>query len=106
MGISYLTRHLLPYAETVSLGGQSDQYEPPQVRAVVIDGPSLVYHVYHRLLAWTESSCDVLDVQPTCDEVSRGVASFLLQLTELGVEMYWGIYTVCHILSFKPLTSS
>lgn len=88
MGIPYLTRYLLPYAETVSLGTHGDRDEPPQVHAVVIDGPSLVYHVYHRLFAWTDSSCDVLDVQPTCDEVSCGVASFLFQLTGLGVEMY------------------
>lgn len=88
MGISHLTKHLLPYAETVSLGRQNGQDEPPRVHAVVIDGPSLVYHVYDRLLAWTDPSCDILDVQPTCDEVSRGVVSCLLQLADLGVEMY------------------
>lgn len=87
MGISYLTKHLLPYAETVSLGRQNGQDVPPQVHAVVIDGPSLVYHVHDRLLAWTDPSCDILDVQPTCDEVSRGVVSCLLQLANRGVEM-------------------
>lgn len=87
MGISYLTKHLLPYAETVSLGRCADQVEPPRVQAVVIDGPSLVYHIYDRLLASTDPSCDVLDVQPTCDEVSRGVVSCLLQMARLGVEM-------------------
>jgi hypothetical protein len=86
MGISYLTKHLLPYAETVSLRRKSDQ-DPPCVQSVVIDGPSLVYHVYYRLLAWTTPAYDVLDIQPTCDEVSRGVVSCLLQLIDLGVEM-------------------
>lgn len=86
MGISYLTKHLTPYAETVSLGKPTDQ-GPPCVQSVVIDGPSLVYHVYYRLLAWTDPTCDVLDIQPTCDEVSRGVVSCLLQLIDLGVEM-------------------
>lgn len=87
MGISRLTKHLLPYAETISLARQNGQDEPPRVHAVVIDGPSLVYHVYNHLLASTNPSCDLLDVQPTCDEVSRGVVSYLLQLADLGVEM-------------------
>ena len=87
MGIPSLTKHLLPYADTIVLSGEQDQNEPPGVRSVVIDGPSLVYHVYYRLLAWTDSSLDVLDIQPTCDEVSRGVVSCLLELNRRGVEM-------------------
>lgn len=87
MGIPHLTRHLLPYAESVLLDGREIDSGLPRVQAVVIDGPSLVYHVYRRLLGWMDPSSDVLDYQPTCDEISRGVTSFLLQLTELGVEM-------------------
>lgn len=87
MGIPHLTRHLLPYAESVLLSGRATDLELPRVQAVVIDGPSLVYHVYRRLLGWMDPSSDVLDYQPTCDEVSRGVISFLLQLTRMGVTM-------------------
>lgn len=87
MGIPYLTKHLLPYADTVVLGTDDAPDGPPRIRSVVIDGPSLVYHVYYRLLAWTDPSVDVLDIQPTCDEVSRGVVAFLLQLGQRGVEM-------------------
>jgi hypothetical protein len=86
MGIQYLTKHLLPYAENVQLDGQPDS-DLARVRGVVIDGPSLVYHVHHRLLSWIDPSCDILDVQPSCDEISRGVCSYLLQLRKLGVEM-------------------
>lgn len=79
MGIPYLTKHLLPYADTVVLGGE--------VQSIVIDGPSLVYHAYYRLLAETDPSYDVLDIQPTCDEVSRAFMGCLLQLLERGIEM-------------------
>ncbi|KAJ5961094.1 uncharacterized protein N7479_008244 [Penicillium vulpinum] len=88
MGIPHLTRHLLPYAESVLLDGRTTDSESPRVQAVVIDGPSLVYHVYRRLLGWMDPSSDVLDYQPTCDEISRGVSSFLLQLTRLGVKIH------------------
>jgi hypothetical protein len=78
MGIPYLTKHLLPYAEIIyGLDGLE----------VVIDGPSLVYHVHRRLLGWMNPNCDILDYQPSCDEISRGVSSYLLQLTRLGVKM-------------------
>ncbi|CAI7623047.1 unnamed protein product [Penicillium crustosum] len=87
MGIPHLTRHLLPYAESVLLDGRAIDSELPRVQAVVIDGPSLVYHVYRRLLGWMDPSSDVLDYQPTCDEISRGVISFLLQLTRMGVNI-------------------
>jgi hypothetical protein len=87
MGIPHLTRHLLPYAENVSLDGRATGSGLPHVQAVVIDGPSLVYHVYRRLLGWMDPSSDVLDYQPTCDEISRGVSSLLLELTRLEVKM-------------------
>jgi hypothetical protein len=89
MGISYLTRHLLPYAETVSFGSNNNTSLPgPYQQNVVIDGPSLVYDVYHRLLANMHPGCDILDVQPTCNEVSRGFVAFLCKLDKLGVEVY------------------
>ncbi|KAJ5514884.1 Small-subunit processome Utp21 [Penicillium fimorum] len=88
MGIPHLTRHLLPYAENVLLDGREIESELPRVEAVVIDGPSLTYHIYRRLLGWMDPSSDVLDYQPTCDEISRGVSSFLLQLTRLGVKIH------------------
>jgi hypothetical protein len=34
-----------------------------------------------------DPNSDVLDYQPTCDEISRGVSSLLLELTRLGVKM-------------------
>jgi hypothetical protein len=90
MGIPYLTKHLLPYADSVLLGGGPDDQkldETPRVRSVVIDGPSLVYHVYYRLLAWMGPVHDVLDLQPTCNEVSRAVVTCLMELAREGIQM-------------------
>jgi hypothetical protein len=90
MGIPYLTKHLLPYADSVLLGGGLDDQkldETPCVRSIVIDGPSLVYHVYYRLLVWMGPVHDVLDMQPTCNEVSRAVVTCLLELSRQGIEM-------------------
>ncbi|KAJ5261473.1 hypothetical protein N7478_012068 [Penicillium angulare] len=92
MGIQSLTKHVLPYAETVVLDGSPSKTDlPPCVRSVVIDGPSLVYHVYYKLLAWSDLICDKIDPQPTCDQVSRGVASCLLQLKGRGIKIH-GIF--------------
>lgn len=89
MGIPSLTKHLSQYTETVVLSGNSvTPGGPPHIQSVVIDGPSLVYHVYYRLLAWADIAYDAPDIQPTCDEVSRGVVSFLLQLKDRGVKIH------------------
>ena len=86
MGIPHLTRHLFPFAESVRLsGGEEDGVLC--VQSVVIDGPSLVYNVYFRLLSCVEQTLNPIDAQPTCDEVSMGVMFYLLQLTILGVKM-------------------
>ncbi|KAL2866799.1 XPG domain containing-domain-containing protein [Aspergillus lucknowensis] len=92
MGIPRLRHHLLPFSQTVLLqkSCDPDQEDVACVHAVVIDGPSLVYHVYSRLLSWfsvsTSGSC-MMDALPTCDEVSRGVMLYLLHLRILGVEI-------------------
>lgn len=85
MGIPHLTRHTLPFSESVFLAGDRDG--ALYVQSVVIDGPSLVYHVYSRLLSWMVQSVSPFDAQPTCNEVSVGVMLYLLQLTILGVKM-------------------
>ncbi|RAH75947.1 hypothetical protein BO86DRAFT_460228 [Aspergillus japonicus CBS 114.51] len=67
------------------------------------NGPSLVYHVYHRLLSWSHPDLCYPDIQPTCDEVSHGVMLFLLHLTSLGVTMY---KKVCFDGALPPLKQS
>ncbi|KAJ0416679.1 XPG domain containing-domain-containing protein [Aspergillus carlsbadensis] len=96
MGIPRLRHHLLPFSESIVLRkdrdspGDSDDDDDGLrcVHSVVIDGPSLVYNIYSRLLSWFSVSnhCTV-DALPTCDEVSRGVMVYLLHLKILGVEI-------------------
>lgn len=112
MGIPKLIQTLQPYAERVVLGysdsitqpssdtsSENASDEPPivRVRSVIIDGPSLVYHVYHCLLshkasqlyhlksANTSSTSDYshnppLLVQPTYKEINQAVLSFITHL--------------------------
>lgn len=90
MGIPRLTRHLRPFSDAVLLEGrlQKRQDGVGHVQSVVIDGPSLVYHVFWRLLSWSDSRIGFPDAQPTCNEVSCGVMIYLLLLTTTGVKMY------------------
>ncbi|KAL2834531.1 XPG domain containing-domain-containing protein [Aspergillus cavernicola] len=90
MGIPRLRHHLLPFSQTVLLQGKWDPREEDIacIQSVVIDGPSLVYNVYSRLLSWfAASSSNMIDTLPTCDEVSRGVMLYLLHLKILGVDI-------------------
>ncbi|KAL4889302.1 XPG domain containing-domain-containing protein [Aspergillus ambiguus] len=89
MGIPHLTRHLMPFSETVVLQGRRDLHlnDTTYVSSVVVDGPSLVYYVYSRLLAQANTRLEYPDIQPTCDQVSRAVIIFLLQLTLLDVKI-------------------
>ncbi|KAL4955067.1 XPG domain containing-domain-containing protein [Aspergillus filifer] len=94
MGIPRLRRHLLPFSQSVLLQGNAgpDHEALECINSVVIDGPSLVYNVYSRLLSWFSSrAIGVLDSLPTCDEVSRGVMLYLIHLEMLGVKIE-GIY--------------
>jgi hypothetical protein len=90
MGIPRLRRHLHPFSETVLLEGRlHNRHErAAYVQSVVIDGPSLVYHVFCRLLSWSDLRTGFPAAQPTCDEVSCGVMTYLLLLTIAGVKMY------------------
>ncbi|PLN75319.1 XPG domain containing-domain-containing protein [Aspergillus taichungensis] len=70
MGIPRLTRVISPFSEPVLLDGRNitPQGEIGCIQSVVIDGPSMVYHVFSRLLAWMDPSVRSPDAQPTCDE--------------------------------------
>lgn len=90
MGISHLKRHLLPYASSVWIGTTEDtpNDNATRITSVVIDGPSLVYHVYHCLLARMDPQFNAVDALPSSDEVSIGTMRFLLHLRALDVSVY------------------
>ncbi|PGG97309.1 hypothetical protein GX51_07404 [Blastomyces parvus] len=88
MGIPYLTQHLLTYAQTTWLrNAKNHDPDARTISSVVIDGPGLVYHVYNRLLTWSEPRFNVVEAQPSANEVSIGVMQFLLCLKGLDVRI-------------------
>ncbi|KAL4771674.1 XPG domain containing-domain-containing protein [Aspergillus nidulans var. acristatus] len=87
MGIPRVRRHLTPFCRTVLLQDGADA-DFECIKSVVIDGPSLVYNIYARLLSWfLTTSSNMVDALPTCDEVSRGVMLYLMHLKMLGVDI-------------------
>ncbi|KLJ09193.1 hypothetical protein EMPG_15386 [Blastomyces silverae] len=104
MGIPYLTQHLLPHAQTVWLQNiKNHDQNVRTIRSVVVDGPALVYHVYNRLLSWSEVNFNVVDAQPSANEVSIGVMQFLLCLRGLDVRIEKIFFDGALPLSKRPV---
>ncbi|OJD10652.1 hypothetical protein ACJ73_09735 [Blastomyces percursus] len=104
MGIRYLTQHLLPHGQTVWL--QNTKNHDQNVRtisSVVVDGPALVYHVYSRLLSWSEVNYNIVDAQPSANEVSIGVMQILLCLRGLDVRIEKIFFDGALPLSKRPV---
>jgi hypothetical protein len=92
MGIPRLSQDLLPYAERVTLHSSSQgsqQQNLDAISSLIIDGPSLVYYVYHKLLAYKSLSTPTLVVQiPTYREINETLRHFLSELeAEHNVEV-------------------
>lgn len=86
MGIPGLTVKLQPYAVPATLGTYHGDATQDTSR-VIIDGPSLAYHIYYRLLAYKSASLNALDAAPSCKEVGRGALIFVDALREQNVTM-------------------
>lgn len=88
MGISRLTTDLQPYLESAIIGtAVSDEFV--KINSVVIDGPSMVYHVYNKILAYRASQAikpDFCDVPPYHLLISS-VLRFLRDLETCGATM-------------------
>lgn len=102
MGIPKLIPTLQPFAERVIIGNSNPDTQltsndttsiRPRVNSVVIDGPSLVYHVYHRLLSLNAGQKELstrypLLFQPTYSEIIQSVLAFINHLTDQhGIEV-------------------
>ena len=88
MGISHLITLLHPYGKLATLGGNVKLQAPSltcKQTKVIIDGPSLTYHVYYRLLA--HRSSDAIDALPSYHEIGRAFRAFLNLLQDHGVVM-------------------
>ena len=89
MGIPRLTQDLAPYTETAILGRANHESEDAIViDSIVVDGPSLVYHVYnalirHRILEAGTGAARI----PTYHEIGTAAEFLLAELTSHGVNI-------------------
>lgn len=88
MGIRRLTQDLEQYAELAVLSGDTQGIKDyVHVSRVVIDGPSLVYHVYDGLMKQLSASEISAALVPAYADVADGVKALIEDLELRGVEM-------------------
>lgn len=91
MGIPRLTQDLAPYEDNVLLTGHKPLSEDtrPCITRAVIDGPSLVYAVFSRLLPFQSHKVKPTDAPatPSYSEINDGVLHFLRDLESHGVRI-------------------
>lgn len=94
MGIPRLAGHFQPYAVTSTLGSgavdSSDHANDTSTSPsqIIIDGPSLAYQVYHRLLAHHATSLKGLDAIPSYSQIGAAALAYLDCLEAHGCHMY------------------
>lgn len=77
MGIPRLITYLEPYATPAELSGGK----------VIVDGPGLAYHIYHRLLATKPRADNAIYAAPTYAELGHSTVMFLDELQKHNVIM-------------------
>ena len=89
MGIQRLSQDLLPYAELGALGTSAPAMaETATIQDLIIDGPSLVYFVYNKLLAWLSfNSVTPTTRTPSYGEINLGVFRVLADIQDHGVSI-------------------
>ena len=84
MGVRRLFSDLQPLAESVRLGSAtSPSSDIANITSLVVDGPSLIYHVYSKLLNYKLSGCH--QMLPTYAEVNESTKCYLETLKDHGV---------------------
>ncbi|OAP60564.1 hypothetical protein AYL99_05566 [Fonsecaea erecta] len=91
MGIPRLSQDLSPYADHVVLGTSPQASLPPEaigIKHLIIDGPSLVYWVYNKLVAYQRlSSPKGATLPPTYLEINRTLHHVLDDFQSNGVDI-------------------
>ncbi|KAK5062717.1 hypothetical protein LTR84_004791 [Exophiala bonariae] len=88
MGIPRLSQDLHPYADRVPVGKLYPSTSALNLEHLVIDGPSLVYLVYNRLLTYRASRSPVLNGGlPRYSEINHGLQYFLADLEDCGAQI-------------------
>ena len=92
MGIPHLAQLLQPYAETTVLGCKTRQCEKHQINAispnVIIDGPALAYHIYHKLHRQKHDISNAFDTQPSYKAIGSAIIRYLDELQSYNLQMY------------------
>lgn len=89
MGIARLTQDLHPYLESAVLPQRLENGSAIEFHKLVIDGPSMVYHVHNKVAAYkfsTLPSAGLLNL-PTYTQLSDVVKRFLHDLEDHGAIM-------------------
>ena len=92
MGIPRLSQDLLPYADRVVLGASPQASFTPTLAAaanipnLIVDGPSLVYFVYNKLLShgWLRS-LTATSLPPIYNEINQGIQYLLKDFKNHGI---------------------
>jgi hypothetical protein len=91
MGIRNLTKDLQSFSEPAVLDGSTNtstlRTDEVRISRIVIDGPSLVYHVYHGLLHQMSIAEISTGLVPTYKDVIEGVKSFVGEVQRRGIDM-------------------
>lgn len=89
MGVPRFMSDLLPYAKVATLGEPNPSNDDkPNISSVIIDGPSLVYHVYNKLVAYRAFEAgNGVPRLPLYHEIIAATEFFLSELTDHGVKM-------------------
>lgn len=88
MGISRLRGHLEPFAELIVLGCTTTNCkEHSTQREIIIDGPSLAYHIYYRVFAHKPAYLGPIDAIPSYTELGKAFLVFLDELVRYGIKV-------------------
>lgn len=89
MGIPRLRRHLEPFAESIVLGCTTTNCKEHSTKQVIIiDGPSLAYHIYYRVFAHKPAYLGSIDAIPSYTELGEAFLIFLDELIRCGIKVY------------------
>lgn len=89
MGITRFTQDLRPYLERCIVGCQAKDDSEIRIVSLVIDGPSMVYNVYNKLVAYASTAGNPVDLfaLPGYAQLNAAVQSFLCDLELCGAKM-------------------
>lgn len=89
MGIARLTSDLQTHLEHGYVSSNYIAGNGIHLRKLVIDGPSMVFHVHNRLAAYNlaKSSSPGFSDLPSYSQICQGVETFLSDLEKCGARM-------------------